>query len=53
MDTLILYVIFSYFFIIPETLRLSEEGKSNTAFIVFILAPFTMPVLLGYGTRGD
>lgn len=53
MITLILYLIFSYFFIIPEALRLSEEGKSHTAFIVFILAPFTMPVLLGYRTMGE
>lgn len=52
-ELIVFYVLFSYFFMLPETIDLSGQNRPNTAFIVFILAPFTMPVLLGYKAKGE
>lgn len=53
MITLILYVIFSYFFMLPTTKKLENAGQNLKSWLYLIGAPIIMPIIIGYYLTKD
>lgn len=53
MAIVILYLFFSYLFMLPTTKKLEDAGQNLKSWLYLIGAPIIMPIIIGYYLTKD